>query len=175
MTAKEWAKDFKSTARLVSMAVDVFLRIDGITGESQNASFKGQIQLESASFHASQTVNIGSVSSGAGAGKVVLGPLTVTKLPDSTSPQIFVALAQGTPAATATLSFVQSGATSAYLTIDLGLVAFSGMSTNVTGGVPLEAVTMSYGRLKYTVQVQGSTGVTKSVSGGWDGIKNVKM
>jgi len=101
--------------------------------------------------------------------------LTVTKLPDSTSPQIFVALAQGTPAATATLSFVQSGATSAYLTIDLGLVAFSGMSTNVTGGVPLEAVTMSYGRLKYTVQVQGSTGVTKSVSGGWDGIRNVKM
>ena len=157
------------------MAVDVFLRIDGISGESQNASFKGQIQLESASFQATQTLNIGSVSSGAGAGKVSLGPLTVTKLPDSTSPQIFVALAAGTPAATATLSFVQSGATSAYLTIDLGLVAFSGISTSVTGGVPLETVTMVYGRLKYTVQVQGSTGITKPVSGGWDGIKNVKM
>jgi type VI secretion system secreted protein Hcp len=152
-----------------------FLRIDGVSGESQNASFKGQIQLESASFQATQTLNIGSVSSGAGAGKVVLGPLTVTKLPDSTSPQIFVALAEGTPAATATLSFVQSGATSAYLTIDLGLVAFSGMSTSVTGGVPLETVAMAYGRLKYTVQLEGSKGITKPVSGGWDGINNVKI
>jgi Hemolysin-coregulated protein (uncharacterized) len=152
-----------------------FLRIDGVSGESQNASFKGQIQLESASFQATQTLNIGSVSSGAGAGKVVLGPLTVTKLPDSTSPQIFVALAEGTSAATTTLSFVQSGATSAYLTIDLGLVAFSGMSTSVTGGVPLETVAMAYGRLKYTVQLEGSTGITKPVSGGWDGINNVKI
>jgi hypothetical protein len=61
------------------------------------------------------------------------------------------------------------------LTIDLGLVAFSGISTSVTGGVPLETVTMAFGRLKYTVQPQGLTGITKPVSGGWDGIKNVKM
>ena len=65
------------------MAVDVYLRIDGITGESQNQGFKGQIQLSSADFHATQTLNIGSVGSGGGSGKVQLGPLTITKLPDT--------------------------------------------------------------------------------------------
>jgi type VI protein secretion system component Hcp len=157
------------------MAVDVYLRIDGITGESQNQGFKGQIQLSSADFHATQTLNIGSVGSGGGSGKVQLGPLTITKLPDTTSPLIFLVLAQGAHAATATLSFVQSGSTSAYLIIDLNVVAFSGMSTSVTGGVPLETVTLAYGGLKYTVQSQGPTGIVKPVSAGWDGIRNVKL
>ena len=157
------------------MAVDIYLRIDGITGESQAAGFKGQIQLQSVNLEAVNPVNI-ALGAGGGGGKMSFGPMTVTKSPDSASPQIFLMLAQGTHIATATLSFVHSGATTAYITIDLNMINFTAMTTSVTGGVPLETISLVYSVLKYTVQQQGPTGVAKPpVSGGWDTIKNIKL
>jgi type VI secretion system secreted protein Hcp len=155
------------------MAIDVFLRIDGITGESQNPNFKGQIELNSFSFGATNVVNIGS---GSGSGKVTFTPITVTKLPDTTSPVLFLAVCQGTKAATATVSFVQPGASAAYITFDLGTVIASGLTTSVTNGVTLETITLVCGSLKYTVVTYNAAGAaTGTVTDGWDITKNVKL
>jgi type VI secretion system secreted protein Hcp len=157
------------------MAVDIFLRIDGITGESQIANFKGQIQLESFSFGANNVVSIGAVG-GSGSGKVSFSPITVTKLPDTASPLLFLAVCQGARIATATVSFVQSGASTAYITFDLGTVVVSGLTPSVTNGVPVETVTLVCGSLKYSVVVLNAAGaVTNTVSDGWDITKNMKL
>jgi type VI secretion system secreted protein Hcp len=53
------------------MAVDMFLKLDGIPGESRDSKHKGEIEIESFSWGAS---NSGSAAhgSGGGAGKVAM-------------------------------------------------------------------------------------------------------
>jgi type VI secretion system secreted protein Hcp len=156
------------------MAVDVYLRIDGITGESQDANFKGQIQLESFSFGASNVVHIGV---GAGSGKVAFAPMTATKLPDTTSPLLFLAVCEGTKTATATVSFVQLGASTAFVKFDLGTVLISGITTSEANGMTVETITVACATLRYTVTtLDPVTGVIVSlVSEGWDITKNRKL
>ena len=155
------------------MAVDIFLRIDGITGESQDANFKGQIQLESFSFGAAHVVSIGS---GSGAGKLSFTPITVTKQADTTSPVLFLAVCEGTRFGSATVSFAQAGTNAAYITFDLGTVIVSGITTSATIGVPVETITLVCESLKYTVVVRNSAGtVTNTVTDGWDVLKNTEL
>ncbi|MCP6726322.1 type VI secretion system tube protein Hcp, partial [Klebsiella pneumoniae] len=50
-------------------AVDMFLKLDGVTGESQDSKHKGEIHIESFSWGMNQTGASGS-GGGGGAGKV---------------------------------------------------------------------------------------------------------
>jgi len=76
------------------MAVDIFLKLDGIEGESKDNKHKGEIELESFSWGAS---NSGSVNEGGGggAGKVTFQDFSFTAKVGVQSPQLFRALAQG--------------------------------------------------------------------------------
>lgn len=76
------------------MAVDIFLKLDGIEGESRDNKHKGEIELESFSWGAS---NSGSVNEGGGggAGKVTFQDFSFTAKVGIQSPQLFRALAQG--------------------------------------------------------------------------------
>lgn len=51
------------------MSTDLFLKIDGITGESQDSNHKGCISIESFTWGANQPGNM-TVGGGGGAGKV---------------------------------------------------------------------------------------------------------
>jgi|SRR5215468_892184 len=76
------------------MAVDIFLKLDGIEGESKDHKHKGEIELESFSWGAS---NSGSVNEGGGGGegKVTFQDFSFTAKVGVQSPQLFRALAQG--------------------------------------------------------------------------------
>src|SRR3954451_14697855 len=82
-------------------ATDYFMRIDPgpgdtqITGESTDAQYKGWTQIKSFSWGVENPATIGSQTGGAGAGKAKFNELEIEKDVDSTSPQIFQALAQG--------------------------------------------------------------------------------
>lgn len=66
------------------MAVDMFLKLDGIDGEAQDKKHKGEIDVLAWSWGASQsgTTHMGS---GSGSGKVNVQDLSVTKYIDSSS------------------------------------------------------------------------------------------
>lgn len=66
------------------MAVDMFLKIDGIKGEAQDDKHKGEIDVLSWSWGASQsgTTHTGS---GGGSGKVAVNDVSVTKYIDRSS------------------------------------------------------------------------------------------
>jgi type VI secretion system Hcp family effector len=68
-------------------AIDAYLTLDGIKGESTDKDHLGWI--EDFSFDVEQTLNIGSQSSGAGAGKVTFNPFSITRKIDSASPSLF--------------------------------------------------------------------------------------
>ena len=85
-------------------ATDYFMRIDPgpgntqIAGESRDVSFPGKqgyIEIKSFSYGVENQTTIGSQSGGAGVGKAKFNELEIKKDVDSTSPQIFQALAQG--------------------------------------------------------------------------------
>ena len=61
------------------MAVDYFLKIDGITGEVKDPNFQDQIALSSFSWGGEQVTSISTAAAGHGAGKVTIHPLVVPK------------------------------------------------------------------------------------------------
>src|SRR6187402_3524351 len=76
------------------MAVDMFLKLDGIAGESKDKAHTGEIHIESFSWGMSQTGAHGS-GGGGGAGKVSVHDISVTKLTDKSSCALMAALASG--------------------------------------------------------------------------------
>ncbi len=75
-------------------AVDYFLKIDGIEGESQDHKHKGEIQLESWSFGETQSGTM-AFGGGGGAGKVQMQDFHFVMKVNKASPKLFLACAQG--------------------------------------------------------------------------------
>jgi type VI secretion system secreted protein Hcp len=88
---------------------DIFLKLDGIEGESQDAKHKGEIDILSytQSFRNETTSGTGG---GGGAGKVTCGDVTVLKNIDKSSPPIIGAVATGKHIPKAVLTFRTLGA-----------------------------------------------------------------
>jgi type VI secretion system secreted protein Hcp len=82
------------------MAFDAFLKLDGITGESQG----GTIQLQSFSWGVSNSNSIASSGSGAGAGKVSFHDFSFTSALGKQSPQLFRSAVEGTTIGSGTLT-----------------------------------------------------------------------
>ena len=76
------------------MAVDYFLKIDGVPGESADAKHKGEIQLESFSWGETGSGGAGA-GGGGGAGKVQMQDLVVTMVVSKASPKLMLACATG--------------------------------------------------------------------------------
>ncbi len=73
-------------------AVEYFLKLDGIKGESPYKDHSGYIEVESFSWGLS---SFGSTGGGGGAGKRSFQDFHFTKTVDSTSPQLFLRCANG--------------------------------------------------------------------------------
>lgn len=82
-------------------AVDYFLKIDGIPGESTDSKHKGEIELLSFSWGAS---NNAQVSAGNRAGRVSFQDFEFSKVVDKATPQIFLKCVSGVHISSATLS-----------------------------------------------------------------------
>ena len=76
------------------MAVDMFLKLDGIKGESADHKHKDTIHIESFSWGMSQTGAHGT-GGGGGAGKVSVHDISITKHVDKSSPALMLACCNG--------------------------------------------------------------------------------
>ena len=72
-----------------SAALNAYLKIDGIPGESMDAQHQGWIELNDFSFGVDNPTTIGSATGGAGAGKVKFNEFTIKKTTDTASPAFF--------------------------------------------------------------------------------------
>src|SRR5258708_13968717 len=73
---------------------DAFLKIDSIKGESADAKHKGEIDVLSFSWGATQS-SVSATGGGGGAGKVHVQDFVITKKTDSSSPLLFLTCASG--------------------------------------------------------------------------------
>ena len=79
------------------MAVEIFLSIDGITGESQKTNAAGWIEIFSFSNGASNPSSV-AFGTGSGAGKVDISSISLQKQLDIASPNLFLNCCNGTHA-----------------------------------------------------------------------------
>jgi type VI secretion system secreted protein Hcp len=112
------------------MAVDYFLKIDGIQGESADDKHKNDIELQSWSWGA-QNVGTFAAGGGGGAGKVNVGDFVVMKYIDKASPKLIEACTTGKHISSATLYCRKAGGTQQeYLKITLTDVLVSNYETH---------------------------------------------
>ena len=76
------------------MAVDFFLKLDGIEGESTDDKHKGEIDIESFSWGATNSGTAGQ-GGGSGAGKVAQGDFHFIKNYDKASPAVMIGCTTG--------------------------------------------------------------------------------
>ncbi|WP_375501858.1 type VI secretion system tube protein Hcp [uncultured Jatrophihabitans sp.] len=127
-----------------------------------------------------QTLNIGSQSSGAGAGKVTFNPFSITRNIDAISPQLFAQACSGTAFKFVDLLLLKaSGSTLAqtpFLAYRFGLVAIETVKWSEVTGVLSEVVTFEYGQLTIGYAQQNPDGTYKPMTfKGWDRVKNVAI
>ncbi len=146
---------------------DIFLKLDGIDGESQDQVHKNEIQLDSYSMG---VVNAGA-GGGAGAGKAMVNDLHCTMKVNKASPNVFIACCTGRPISTATIVVRKSGGENPleYETIKLTSVFVSSYSkaTHSDGEIGIESVALTFSKVEYTYKPQTKTGaadaaITKS-------------
>lgn len=160
------------------MAVDMFLKINGIKGEAKDKTHKDTIDILAWSWGAS---NSGSaqMGGGSGAGKVNVQDLSFTKFIDKSSPELFYHCCSGKHIPDALLTVRKAGDTPLeYLKITLGDVLVTSVSTGGSGGEDklTENVTLNFATVKvhYTEQ-DAKGGAASQPQSGWDIRQNVKL
>jgi type VI secretion system secreted protein Hcp len=143
-------------------------------------------EIEDYSFDIEQVLNIGSQSSGAGAGKVTFNPFSITRKIDTASAILFDMACSGTAFQTVYLALrksVGAGATGAtgmvsgfiFLRFDFKLVAVKTISWSHDDESPKETVTFEYGGLQIRYSQQNPDGTLNPVKiGGWNRVKNMQ-
>lgn len=136
-------------------------------------------EIEDFSFDIEQTLNIGSQSTGAGAGKVTFNPFSITRKIDVSSPTLFSMACSGTPFEEVALGLRKSsgGTTTGriYLVFRFKLVAVKTISWSYDDESPKETVTFEYGGLQVHYSQQEPNGKMKAqISGGWNRVKNIR-
>lgn len=116
------------------MALDMFIKIDGIKGESVDAKHKDEIDVLAWSWGASQSGTTHN-GPGGGAGKANFQDISFTKWIDKSSPNLLMNCAKGVHMKEATLVVRKAGGTPLeYLKIKLSEVLVSSLSTGGSGG-----------------------------------------
>ena len=159
-------------------AIDYFLKLDGISGESKDSKHKGEIEVLSFSFVETQSRPSGT-GGGGGAGKVQMSDFSFTARTTKSSPQLFLSCAQGKHLKEAILTVRKSGGSQQeYLIIKLNDVLVSAYSLGSGEGEsdPHDAFSLNFVKLSYDYKPQKADGsLDAPVHAGWDLTKNVKI
>jgi type VI secretion system secreted protein Hcp len=167
-------------------ATDYFMRIDPgpgntqIAGESQDVSFPGKqgyIEIKSFSYGVENPTTIGSQTGGAGTGKAKLNELEINKNVDSTSPQIFQALAQGQHFNGVEIIARKAGATTTAIAnryyFSLAFPTSDEQSGDAGDETMQQKLTFNYGGLALRYVGQTTTGAAKpAVYAKWSQLTN---
>jgi len=154
------------------VAVDIFLKLDGITGESTDSQHRGEIDLDSWSFGES---NAAAHTGGGGAGRVSMQDIHVTGKTSIASPQLMLACATGKHIKDGQITVRKAGVAGKggleFLVIKFKLVLITSVQETGHSGDdgPTESITFAFEaiEIKYTEQnADGGAGAASDFT--WD-------
>lgn len=142
-------------------AVDYFLKIDTIPGESQDSKHKNEIQLESFSFGGSQSGSFAS-GGGGGAGKVQMQDMHFTKYVDKASPKLMLACANGEHIKSAILTVRKAGKDQQeYMKVTISDCLVSSFQTSGASGhngLCTESFSLNFAKIAFEYKEQKADG-----------------
>jgi type VI secretion system secreted protein Hcp len=158
-------------------AVDYFLKIAGIDGESVAAGHKGEIDLESWSWGESNTGPL--PGGGGGAGKVSMNDFSFVMTLNKASPKLFLACAQGEHIKTAWLTAHRAGGKQAdyFLKWSFADLLISSYQTGAAGGeLPRDQISFNFSKIEVEYKEQKPDGsLAPGIKAGWDVKTNKKI
>ncbi len=166
------------------MAFDAYCYLKGsnVKGETQDATFKKEGAFEILNFEigAENTINIGSISSGGGAGRATFKPMNITKKTDSASCALFSKLCEGSHFDDMVVELRRSGGAAGksgatFLKWEFKMVMLAEMTWSGSDGDDIceEALVFEYGAMKVTYTRQMESGQKgEQFSGEWSRVLN---
>ncbi len=147
-------------------AVDYFLKIDGIEGESQDATHRGEIQLSSWSWGATNTGTMQS-GGGGGGGKASMQDFSFSMPVNKATPKLAQALSSGSHIKKAVLTCRKAGKTpQEYLIVTFEDIIVSSYSTGGSQGedsIPDEHISLNFAKISYAYREQKADGTLAGV------------
>jgi type VI secretion system secreted protein Hcp len=162
------------------MAFDSFLKLTGtdgkdVEGESTDATHAKEIELFQFSFGASNSVTIGSGTTGSAGGKMSASSFNITKRTDKASPILFTKCADGTHFEKAVVTLRKAGGTAGqqeYIHYTFEQVYVESIQWSGSSGgddTPTESVSLAYGKFTLGYSPQKADGTLDAeVKAGWD-------
>ena len=149
------------------MAIDCFLKIDGIQGESTDAKHQGEITVLSWSW--GETQAMATAASGE-TGKVSMQDFHFSKAVDAASPKLMLACASDQQIKDAVLSCRKTGGSEDFLTITLTEVAISTYQISDDAAAdPTDQFALHFAKIQFDYAQQKPDGTLgASTEAGWD-------
>lgn len=170
---------------------DVFLKLDGIDGESTTKGHEKEIEVVSYDQSIDSTVPSGGGGGGGGAGKATFSGVRIRKLLDTASIPIALACASGLHIQSARFAFRRAPldfyvvaledvvVTHAGQCATTGIqspLAFETLAKSPGGAALLEEVTLHFARIRWEYRPIGPKGTgLPPIIGGWDVKANRKL
>ena len=143
------------------MAVDYFLKIDGIDGESKASKVPGSIDLQSFSWGETQTGTHAS-GGGGGAGKVQMQDFHFAMKASKASPKLMLACAEGEHFKKATLTCRKAGKEQQeFLKVTMSDLLVSSYQTSGSSNgdeVPTDQVSLNFSKVEFEYKDQKADG-----------------
>lgn len=160
-------------------AVDYFLKIEGIEGESADAKHKGEIDLDSWSWGESQGGTM-SFGGGGGAGKVQMQDFHFTMKVNKATPKLIIACASGEHIKKATLTCRKAGKEQQeflkYVFTDVLVSSYQTGGASNGGVIPTDQIAFNYGKMEVEYKEQKADGsLGGPIKSGWDLKANKKV
>jgi type VI secretion system secreted protein Hcp len=161
------------------MAVDYFLKLDGIEGESTDDKHKNEIDVESWSWGESQQGTFGR-GGGGGAGKVSMQDFHFVMKLNKASPKLMLACADGQHIKEGTLACRKAGGgQQEFHTIKMTDILVSSYQTGGSSGgdiVPTDQISLNYSKIEFEYKVQDEKGALGApIKAGYDLKLNKKV
>jgi type VI secretion system secreted protein Hcp len=156
------------------MAIDAYLQIEGIKGESSDEKHKDWIEVHNVtgSVHQPRAATV-STAGGMTSGRAALSDITFSKLADIASPVLQQHSAMGKTIPKAVFEFMRAdgdGKPIPYYKITLENVMISGVTFDSgDGGTVKELVHLAFSKIKWEYTKQSIKGGAQgNTAGGWD-------
>ncbi|QYO65264.1 Hcp family type VI secretion system effector [Leptolyngbya sp. 7M] len=160
-------------------AVDYFLKLEGIDGESQDSKYKGQIDIESWSWGETNS-GAHAGGGGGGAGKVVMQDFHFVMKINKASPKLLLACATGEHIKSAILTCRKAGGKqNEFLVMKMTDLLVSSYQTGGSGHsdiIPTDQISLNFAKIEFEYKeqkVDGSMG--GAVKAGYDLKANKKI
>jgi type VI secretion system secreted protein Hcp len=143
------------------MAVDMFLELDGVDGESKDEQFKGKIDIYSFNLGLSNQ-GAGHYGGGSGAGKAQISDMSISKQVDKASPTLYKFCYQGKHILNGVVHIRKAAgeAPLEYLKYEMNEILVTSVSTSDSagGGIANESISLNFSKIKMTYQLQSAEG-----------------